>query len=170
MQFQLSVLLTSLQVDAYLCGPVKKLSSEYILGDAVPKFQYSFHKRIPKDRDSQELTRAKQKILLLFQTRLRFGLAHPNVICAVGETGKSMAVPKGGWNGITFSNVDKNFPIFLVLNYNLLLPLLRNDLTISERLSQQLYCAEVFLHELMVSGAVIAPPAGEFYRFQLLIC
>lgn len=66
------------------------------------------------------------------------------------ETNRASPNTKWGWTGTTSITFDRQPKVAICLAHEILKPLFRNDLSHSERMTEEFFVVNVILHELAV--------------------
>lgn len=133
-----------MQLDDYFFGDFRKLPPEKYQQRSSNDQRYSFHARKPHDRNATETQYAlEESVKFLRSCNFTLGFGHPSKELCPGRS------YPGSWNGLTF--FTRNGSIKITLNIDRYQPLLRNDLSASERYREECFCAKTLLHEFMVS-------------------
>jgi hypothetical protein len=110
---------------------------------------YTFHFRPPGEQNQAEVQILKRRGLAEIGSQIMFGFGN-----GANVSSTNRPVKKGGeveqWEGVTAMN-DPGDWVSTAYATDLLQPLLRNDLSPSERFCEQWNCASVMLHEFGVS-------------------
>lgn len=132
-----TMLITTItQFDDYFFGDFRELPPEqYRKPTPTSKPCYSFHARAPQARDATELQQALEGTTnLLLQYNFTIGFGHPT-------TGLRPGRPHpGSWDAVTWTMTNRSLKI--TLNIDRYQPLLRNDMSPSERHREEHYRAK----------------------------
>lgn len=135
-----------MQIDDYFFGDFRQLSPEKYKRNPTDQPRFSFHARKAQDRDAKQTQAALQKTAdLLRSYNFTLGFGHHTKELYTGQPSNPMI-----WSAVTFAL--RNRSIKISLSTDRYQPLLRNDLSASERYAHEFYNAEVLVHEFMVSS------------------
>ncbi|KUJ22649.1 uncharacterized protein LY89DRAFT_306821 [Mollisia scopiformis] len=148
----LSNINTNILIDAFLFGRFRELPPNKWVRDfpGAPDC-YSFHTRKPEDRNPDAAKTALQvafpKLLVQQKIQLTLEFLHPDskIRPNVEALGSSHAVT---WGDKAEFGFGRQY-IYIGLNIDKYQPLLRNDLSISEKLAEQYQCSVTLLHEIL---------------------
>ncbi|KAE8440623.1 hypothetical protein EG329_007025 [Mollisiaceae sp. DMI_Dod_QoI] len=144
----LSNIQTNILVDAFLFGDFRELPPEkWTRKTPSDPPRYSFHARPVTDRDEAEVKTRLQTVLhmvLKDEFEYSIGFGHPSQ-----QVRSGVQDPKVYQAFTRIATEGKKGRIHTVLNIDNFQPLLRNDLTVSERMAEEHFCSIIILHELM---------------------
>jgi hypothetical protein len=99
-----------------------------------------------KEADAQLLRKSLENTMIN-KMILKLGFMNQNIDPKTGAQQQDMF-------GMTFLTPPKHSELFVYLNYSIVEPLLRDDLTSSERMGCEWFFANVLIHEMAVSKSV----------------
>ncbi|CZR51059.1 uncharacterized protein PAC_00934 [Phialocephala subalpina] len=134
---------TNQLIDDYFFGDFRQLSPEKYKRNPTDQPRFSFHARKAQERNAEQTQVALQKTANLLRSyNFSHGFGHHTKELYTGQPSNSMA-----WSGVTFPH--RNGSIKISLSTDRYQPLLRNDLSASERYAHEVYNAKVLVHEFM---------------------
>jgi hypothetical protein len=144
--------LTRIQFDAFLFGDFRALPAHLDTRPAEERRTSTlrtFHARNAAARKTDETLAVKQHLYKFLQRKITFGIGSTHLD---SWTNAHQGEEK---KGVTLAHSDDFVEfqrVFISLSYEILLPMLRNDLGPSELLAEQFLVAVTIIHEIAVSS------------------